>query len=364
MKTRYVTTLLSSAACLLLAVGVQGVHAQSAGAGMACEAPVEVQGFMTCADVEAAKAEGNVVLYAPAGQALQLEILNEFHTLFPEIGVQTVWAQTGNLYERVVQEVATNNTLVDVLVLSDPTLLNELKGSGIFAQYLTPALGDFPDANTKSKPEGYWTAWGLVSTAIVYNTETIGDNPPENWTDLADQRYAGRRTNLKNTSSGLQFAQWKTLSDVYGREFWTRDIAALEPVAFDSFIQQFDRVVDGTDFIAINGQISGALPYIEKGAPLKIVYPEDGIPSTLEGVGVIETARNPQAARLLVDYLLSEVGQTAIVRIMRYFSARDGAPLPEGVDAAGDLNFLVPDWDTVAEERPAFEADWETVLRQ
>ncbi len=354
------STLAAGATCLLLTSTANDALAQEA----ACDDPVEVQGFLTCADVEAAKEEGTVVLYAVAGQELQLQLLERFRALFPEIRVQSVWAQTGNLFARVEQEARTNNTLADVLVLSDPTLLNDLQRSGFIDQYLSPAIADYPDPNVKSTPEGYWTSWGLVVTAIAYNSDTIGDNPPEGWEDLIDERYAGRRTTVKNTSSGLQFAQWKTLSDLYGREYWTDGIASLQPVAFDSFVQQFDRLVSGADLVAINGQVSAAMQYIERGAPIVIVYPEDGAPATLEGAAILTGAPHPQAGRLLLDYLLSQVGQTEIVDIMKYFSARPDVAAPEGSGAPEDAKFLVPDWNEMAEVRGDFEADWEIVLGQ
>ncbi len=279
----------------------------------------------------------------------------------PEIKVQSLWAQTGSLFTKVKQEIQSKNTLVDVLSLSDPTLLTRMQADKDFALYRSPESKNYTDVHMQSQPGGYWTSWGMVATAIVYNTKTIGANPPASWKDLADKRYVGRAS-LKNVTSGLQFAQWKTLADVNGPEYWTRDISALRPVAFDAFPQQFDRLVSGEDLVAINGQISGAMQYIAKGAPLKIVYPAEGIPATLEGVGVVSSAPHPEAARLLVDYLLSRPGQETIVRVMQYFSSRPDVAPPAGAGAPASFKFLVPDWDNMGPSRPAFEAAWKTVL--
>jgi iron(III) transport system substrate-binding protein len=363
MKTSFSTGIATSAVCLLTGMG-SAAYAQGAPAA-ACEKPTEVAGFQTCADVEAAKKEGAVVLYAPAGQTEQLAVLAEFNKLFPDIRVQSVWAQTGSLVAKVEQEVKTDNTLVDVLVLSDPTLLNDFQKKEIYAQYVSPGLSGYSDPNVQSKPVGYWTSWGLVATTIVYNTDTIGDNPPKSWKDLiGDERFKGRKASVKNTTSGLQFAQWAALTDLYGQEYWTQGIAELQPVAFDSFVQQYDRLVGGTDMIAINGQISGAMGYVEKGAPLTILYPEDGVPATLEGAGVVTTAPHPQAARLLLDFLVSKVGQEVIVDKIRYFSPRSDVAAPENSGAPENVKFLVPDWGKMAERRSVFEADWQKVLGQ
>ncbi len=356
---------MTSSPAVKVAVGAIAIAASLAAgsvfANTSCAKPVMVKGFETCADVSAAKKEGKVVLYAVAGQDQQMAVLKEFNKLFPEIKVQSLWAQTGSLFTKVKQEVQTKNTLVDVLVLSDPTLLMRMQADKELALYASPQHKHYPDVNSQSKPNGYWASWGMVATAIVYNTKTIGDNPPTSWKDLANPRYAGRAS-VKNTTSGLQFAQWKTLADINGQDYWTKDISALRPVAFDSFTQQFDRVVSGEDLVAVNGQVSGAMQYIAKGAPLKIVYPKEGIPATLEGVGVVSTAPHPQAARLLLDYLLSKVGQEVIVREMQYFSSRTDVAPPKGSGAPANVKFLTPDWDAMGKSRPVFESEWKTVL--
>lgn len=343
------------------AIGLLATFGAAPSLAASCDKPTRIHGFETCADVAAAKAEGRVVLYAVAGQDQQVAVLNEFAKLFPEIKVQSLWAQTGSLYTKVKQEVRTKNTLVDVLSLSDPTLLNEMQRANDLALYESPELKHYSDPNVQSKPKGYWTSWGMVATAIVYNTRTIGANPPTSWKDLTDKRYTGR-ANLKNTTSGLQFAQWKTLSDINGPEYWTTGISAVRPVAFDSFTQQFDRVVSGEDLVAINGQISGAMQYIEKGAPLKIVYPKEGVPATLEGVSVVTSAPHPQAARLLLDWLISKPGQDVIVKHMHYFSPRPDVIKPANSGAPADVKFLVPDWDSMTPNRPVFDAAWKKVL--
>lgn len=85
MNKLHFTGILACVTYALMA-GTSGVAFAQASA--ACDKPTEVQGFLTCADVDAAKKEGAVVLYAPAGQAQQLAVLNEFNKLFPEIRVQ------------------------------------------------------------------------------------------------------------------------------------------------------------------------------------------------------------------------------------------------------------------------------------
>ena len=53
--------------------------------GDRCTEAREIQGFKTCADVEKAEAEGEVVVYATNPEAAELRVLAEFTKLFPKI---------------------------------------------------------------------------------------------------------------------------------------------------------------------------------------------------------------------------------------------------------------------------------------
>ena len=69
--------------------------------GDRCTEAREVQGFKTCADVEKAEAEGEVVVYATNPEAAELRVLAEFTKLFPKIKTNYTRLQAGALYAKV-----------------------------------------------------------------------------------------------------------------------------------------------------------------------------------------------------------------------------------------------------------------------
>src|SRR5262249_16385722 len=139
---------------------------------------------------------------------------------------------------------------------------------------------------------------------------------------------------------------WYTVREVMGKDFWTK-FAAQKPKAFDSYVQQYDRIVNGEDKIVIGAQYSGYLEFKAKGAPLEFVFPEKGVPASPQVWGVIAEARNPQAARLFLDWFLSPVGQKAMQEALFLNSPRDDAVAPPGGLAASKLKLLFPaDWST------------------
>jgi iron(III) transport system substrate-binding protein len=54
-------------------------------AAPACDHPRQMDGFKTCADVDAAGREGARVVYSPDPEANQAALLAFFHTAFPKI---------------------------------------------------------------------------------------------------------------------------------------------------------------------------------------------------------------------------------------------------------------------------------------
>src|SRR3954464_15891035 len=86
----------------VIALGVLLVAAAPvlAAEGDRCTEAREVQGFKTCADVEKAEAEGEVVVYGANPEAAELRVLAEFTKLFPKIKTNSSRLQAGALYAK------------------------------------------------------------------------------------------------------------------------------------------------------------------------------------------------------------------------------------------------------------------------
>lgn len=76
-----------------------------------------------------------------------------------------------------------------------------------------------------------------------------------------------------------------------------------------------------------------------KGARVEFVFPAEGVSAVTEPVGILKTAKNLDAAKKFVDFLLSEEGQKAAVK-MGYIPARNGVALPEGYPARETIKVL------------------------
>ena len=323
-----------------------------------CAQPVEVQGFKTCADVAKAEAEGELVVYATNPEAAELRVLAEFTKLFPKIKTNYTRLQAGALYAKVTAERQAKTYTVDLMQISDMGMVLDFQKKNGYAHYVSPQLSAYKP-EYKSQPEGLWT-WGAIGPAgIAYNPNTVpADQVPKTWADAIDPKWADSIT-VKLSTSGLQHVAWYELRRLYGPDYWKK-FGELKPKGFDSYVQQYDRLVNQQDKIIHTAQYSGYLEWKAKGAPVGFVAPADGLPATPESWGIPTDGPHPNAAQLYMDWFLSDLGQKAMADNLYLHSARAGAAPPPGGEPLEKLKLLMPaDWETFLKSRTEFAREWD-----
>src|SRR5215831_848046 len=95
------------------------IDAAPAAEGDLCPNPKQLQGFKTCADVEKAEQEGDVVIYATNPEQAELKVLARFHEMFPKITPTYLRLQAGALMAKVQSERQAQTYLVDAMQVSD-----------------------------------------------------------------------------------------------------------------------------------------------------------------------------------------------------------------------------------------------------
>ena len=175
---------------------------------------------------------------------------------------------------------------------------------------------------------------------------------------MLDPKWADA-VNVKVSNSGLQHVSWFELRGKYGAEYWKK-FGELKPRAFDSYVQQYDRLVNQQDKVIHTAQYSGYLEWKAKGAPVAFNVPPDGMPATPETWGIVANAPHPNAGRLFLDWLLSPVGQNALEQGLYTHSLRPDVPPPPGGLPIAQIKLLVPeDWQAFLTSRPEFQREWD-----
>ncbi|WP_158083498.1 ABC transporter substrate-binding protein [Manganibacter manganicus] len=338
---------------MLTSAALSGASAEEAPA--VCSSPSEVQGFKTCADIAKAEQEGELVFYATDVEHGTVKVLGEFEKLFPKIKTSYIRLQAGALYARLMSERQGGSHLADVFQIGDMGLVLDFQSKGGYAPYVSPELSAYKPEYL-SEPKGYWTWAVLMPAGMAYNPKVVSAaEAPKDWADALDPKWHGS-VSMKSANSGMQHVTWYELNKL-DDTFWDK-MAEQQPRAFDSMVQQFDRLVNGDDKIGLTAQYAAYLEFKNKGAPIAFVAPTSGLPSSPEVVGVVNTAPHPNAARLFLDWYLSKSGQQASVKYWFFHSPREDVAPPEGALPITKMHLLWPqDWIDFAKSRPQFLRD-------
>src|SRR5499433_1294859 len=323
--------------------------------------------------IDAAKKEGKVVIYATTDAVAANPLIKDFEALYPGIKVEYSDLNSTELYNRFIAEAAANNGTADVLWSSAMDLQVKLVADGQAAAY--------PSPETKSLPK--WAVWKdsaygttYEPIAFVYNKRLVPEGDvPKDHTDLLKllnaktDFYKGKITAYDPERSGV------------GYLFCNEDIKNF-PQAWDLFKAMgkaqaklytsagamMERVTSGEHLIAYGIFGSYALGRSKKDPNLGIILPTDYTMVTSRVAFISQKARNPNAAKLFLDYILSKRGQDIIANKADLYSLRsdvDGEATIKGVtQLIGDKARPVPIDQTLLDnldqtKRLAFLSKWQ-----
>ena len=235
------------------------------------------------------------------------ETINAFNKRFPAIKVEMVRAPGGQLITRVKTEAAAGKLEADVIDHSDRGQMQEI--DDLFQDYAPPNAADYiPDALVSPK------LWPSATPGLVDRLEPrAGEEPAENL-DGSVQAGIRRRQigQVIGPSGGTTWTRIMFERQVLGEDYWAKQ-AATKPVLYPSGAPLSDAVVRGEVSIA---PLLYNIVYPKKkdGAPIEIFFAPEGVPINPYGSGIPKTATHPNAARLLMNWYLSEEGQTFMIK--------------------------------------------------
>lgn len=301
--------------------------------------------------VSAANKEGQCVLYTAGLTEVVQETINVFNKSFPGIRVNMVRASGGQLITRIRSEAAAGKLEADVIDHSDRGQTKSIED--LLADYAPPNAADYlPETLVSPK---IWPA-STPSWCIAWNPEII-DNPPKTWMDLCKPEYAGGKIGqVIGPSGGTTWTRIMFERQVLGEDYWAKQ-AATKPKLYPSNAPLCDAVIRGEVGI---GPILMSIVYPKKkdGAPIDMCYGPEGVPITPYGTGIAKTARHPNAARLWLDWNLSDEGQIASIRDQGNLTALRNPPIPTpAFDPAKD-HLWTPKFADFVSLHDAWLEDW------
>jgi len=287
----------------------------------------------------AAQAEGSFTLYTALSELREIAVVEVFQA-DTGLGVDIVRLGGGALVERVLSEFGAGVLGADVIRQTDFSLAIQELDAGVFEPFCPLNIELIADGLRWGQDGCEVYATMQPTYAISYNTALVSaEEAPKTWLDLIDPKWAGRICTVHSGSGGSTWARDLWLRDTYGIEYFEAQ-AALNPIILGAAGATTEVLTRGECAVAPNlpGTVSLA---IEQGAPLQIVFPEDGVVAYSQWTGLAQGASNPNAAKVFLNWHMSIKGQTAVAERAGDFPVVPGSPAPS-VNAGAHGETITP----------------------
>jgi ABC-type Fe3+ transport system substrate-binding protein len=283
---------------------------------------------------EAAKKEGEVVWYTSliVNQAVR-PMIEAFNKKYPDVEVKYARGDSGPNAIKVMNEARAGKVEGDVFdgIATTPPLLK----AGLVEKFVPSEVDKY--SPVLRDPDGRWNALVLYFLTPGVNTQLVGKDEIKSAQDLLNPKWKGKIAWSTEPSSGAPEyvgAALQTMGEDKGMAF-LRELAKQDIVNVDATNRAIlDQVILGQYAIALSIFNHHAVLSAQKGAPVTWLKVEP-IPAPFHSIGLVKNAPHPNAARLLIDYLLSEEGQRAFADVgylpaMPSVSAKTHEVKPEG----------------------------------
>ena len=298
--------------------------------------------------LEAARKEGKVVVYATMAPAVHERIVAAFNAANPGIKMELVRVVGSALTTKIEQERAANIEGADMMLTADIRYAIDATKKGYLKTPLGPNAAAWPDAFVKN---GQLVFLGFNPWIFNYNTNLV-KTPITSYQDLLRPELANKVGSMALVAEvGTIWYKW--LDDTYPG--YLEGMAKQNVKMYPSSVAA--TAATGSGEIAANMfsviPIDAALQ--AQNAPVKTVIPNP-VYGFSYGGAVLNWARNPNAALVALDFLMSVKGQTAIVGNQEAASPLSGVP---GALDTSKMNIQMLDWEKQTPESvKAFEAKW------
>jgi len=293
---------------------------------------------------------GTLALYTSQPDRVAAETVAAFNKLHPAVRVEIFRSGTTEVMNKLAAEFLAGDPKPDVLFIADAVTMEGLKAEG--------RLLPFPEAEVSALPAAAYdkdrTYFGskLITTGIVYNTAA---KRPSSWLDLASTEAKGQVVLPSPLYSGAAVIHMAAVSadPELGADYYAK-LAGNGAIAVQGNGGVVAQVAGGqkmygvlVDFMALNAKA--------KGSPVDFVFPREGVSAVTEPVAILKSARNPEAAKAFIAFILSKEGQELAVR-QGFLPARTDVEPPAGFPKPAELRILPLDMGRTLQETGELKA--------
>ncbi len=314
--------------------------------------------------IAAAKKEGQVTWYTTliVNQIIR-PLKDAFEKKYPGITLQYTRADDLVTSAKILAEGQAGRMQADIF--DGIANMLPLEEANLLVPFTVPNAADYPP-ELKAK-DGYWNAVIMYVFTPGINTELLPkDKAPKTFQDLLDPKLKGKMAwNGSSMAGAYGFVAniLTTMGEEKGMAY-LRALAKQQVVNVDASSRAvLDQVIAGEYWMNLMAFNHHTVISARKGAPCDWLKLEPA-PVTLDALGLLKDAPHPNAARLLLEFLLSEEGQKVFQK-NEYLPALPSVPaMVAGLrpnDGGFKANFMRP--EEIHRQLPAWQKVTQELFR-
>ncbi|GED54655.1 putative 2-aminoethylphosphonate ABC transporter substrate-binding protein [Brevibacillus borstelensis] len=289
--------------------------------------------------------------------------VDAFKKAHPEIKLNIVRDSTGVIVAKLIAE--KDNPQADVVWGTAATELLGAEFQGVLEPYSPKGIERILPEFRDSKEPAHWGGIDAFETAFVVNTKELEKHNlpiPKTYRDLIKPEYKGMIVMPNPSSSGTGFFTVSAWIQLWGEEeAWKYMDKLHENIALytHSGSKPAKMAAAGEYPIGISFGYRG-ITEKKKGAPLEVVFPEEGAGWDVEANALVKKKQIKPEAKLFLDWAITDEAMKEYNKnfaIITLSSA--GGTIPEGYTKDPKSQLIQNDLSKVAKERPKILAEWD-----
>ena len=257
--------------------------------------------------IAAAKAEKELVLYTALAGDPTLKAITQAFTARYGVAINMLEGRGSDIRERARVEQGAGRFIADVTYTSEGQARLIAREDRTYVPHeATPTLKGLRENFSKMTSNGLFAPVMVIPYGILVNTNLVkAEDEPKSWTDLANAKWKGKILFDDPRAIGGGYLMFFThLNSPLLGEKYQEALAGVDPTLTRDLREGARRVA--------RGEYAAYIPYIlsdignQKGLPVKAIIPSEGAPFVLYGNVLMRNAPHPNAARLYIDFLMSE----------------------------------------------------------
>jgi len=251
-----------------------------------------------------------------------------FTAAHPGITVEVIRTTGQVAFQRLMLDIKNHTPHCDVFSATDISHMPILKDRGALMNYAPDAAADMVPAFKAMADPGWWYPTNAGRWVLIRNKDRVAaEAAPKAWTDLLDPKWK-RQVSIAHPAFSGGMGVWTlAMKQTYGWEFF-ETLAKNEPRVGRSTLDTV-TLLSAAECLVGPTWAPGAYRMLDKGAPIAIDQPRDGVVVMVFPSAIPASAPHPSAAKLFMEWMLSE-------EYSRLTAADGSEPLHAGAAARPD----------------------------